>query len=91
MLAALPRMLHLPAAGDQAWAVQCMRQAADESTHRGPGTGAMLERLSEMLFIDAMRRYLATLPDDSQGWLAGLRDRFVGNHSTTNQLGTTPP
>jgi transcriptional regulator GlxA family with amidase domain len=38
----------------------------------------MLERLSEMLFIDAMRRYLGTLPEGSQGWLAALRDRFVG-------------
>lgn len=78
LIAALPRMLHLRSDGGQDWAVQCMRQAADESTNRRPGGSAMLERLSEMLFIDAMRRYLGTLPEDSRGWLAGLRDRFVG-------------
>ncbi|MEO7640053.1 MAG: cupin domain-containing protein, partial [Ramlibacter sp.] len=78
LIAALPRLLHLPSADGQAWAVQCMRQAAAESTNRGPGGSAMLERLSEMLFIDAMRRYLVALPDGSQGWLAGLRDRFIG-------------
>ena len=38
----------------------------------------MLERMSEMMFIDAVRRYVDTLPADSLGWLAGLRDRFIG-------------
>ena len=78
LIASLPRLLHLPSTGGQDWAVQCMRQAAAESTDRQPGAGAMLERLSEMMFIDAMRRYLGALPEDSSGWLAGLRDRFVG-------------
>ena len=78
LIAALPRLLHLPSAGGQDWAVQCMRQAATESTSRRPGGDAMLERLSEMMFIDAVRRYLDALPEDSLGWLAGLRDRFVG-------------
>ncbi len=78
LIAGLPRLLHLPAAGGDSWAVQCMRQAALESTERRPGGAAMLERLSEMLFIDAVRRHLGTLPEDSLGWLAGLRDRHVG-------------
>ena len=38
----------------------------------------MLERMSEMMFIDAVRRYVEMLPEASRGWLAGLRDRFVG-------------
>jgi AraC-like DNA-binding protein len=29
-----------------------------------------------------MRRYLAALPEGSQGWLAGLRDRYVGHALT---------
>lgn len=78
LIAALPRLLHLPAADGQDWVLHCMRQAATESTHQRPGGGALLERLSEMMFIDAMRRYLGTLPDSSRGWLAGLRDRHVG-------------
>ena len=78
LIASLPRLLHLPATGGPDWALQCMLQAAAESKSRQPGGGAMLERLSEMMFIDAIRRYLVTLPEDSQGWLAGLRDRFVG-------------
>lgn len=30
------------------------------------------------MFVDAARRHLAELPEDATGWLAGLRDRFVG-------------
>lgn len=78
LIASLPRQLHLPSAGDGDWAVQCMRQAVAESSDPRPGGAATLERLSEMLFIDAMRRYLGSLPEDSGGWLAGLRDRYVG-------------
>ena len=38
----------------------------------------MLARMSEMMFVDAVRRYAEHMPADSAGWLAGLRDRFVG-------------
>ena len=31
-----------------------------------------------MMFVDAVRRYVDSLPDQSTGWLAGLRDRHVG-------------
>jgi len=82
LIASLPRLLHLRATSGQDWIVQCMRQAVIESTDRGPGANAMLERLSEMMFIEALRRYLATLPDGSRGWIAGLRDRFVGRALT---------
>ncbi len=78
LLAALPRMLHLRSADDQAWIGQFMANAVMESIERRPGGEAMLERLSEMMFIDAMRRYVDQLPRDSSGWLAALRDRFVG-------------
>jgi AraC-like DNA-binding protein len=38
----------------------------------------VLERASEMVFVDAARRYLETLPEGAEGWLGGLRDRYVG-------------
>ncbi len=78
LIAALPRLLHVPAQSGQDWAVQCARQAASEAVERRPGGNAMLERLSEMTFIEAVRRYLGSLPEGSSGWLAGTRDRFVG-------------
>jgi AraC-like DNA-binding protein len=78
LLAALPRILHLPAQRASGWIARVMDQAAAESAHRQPGGDAVLERLAEVMFVDAARRYLEALPEDATGWLAGLRDRYVG-------------
>ena len=78
LIAALPRMLHLRADGDNAWIAGFTQQAVAESHARRPGGEAMLARMSEMMFVDAVRRYADRLPEHSAGWLAGLRDRFVG-------------
>jgi AraC-like DNA-binding protein len=78
LIATLPRLLHLRTAENHGWTSEFMRQAVAESQNKRPGGEAMLERMSEMMFVDAVRRYVETLPEDSRGWLAGLRDRFVG-------------
>ena len=78
LVAALPRILHLPASRAGGWVARVIDQAVVESNDRRPGGDAVLERLSEMMFVDAARRYLDSLPEDATGWLAGLRDRFVG-------------
>ncbi len=36
-------------------------------------------RLSELVFVEVMRRYLETLPAHATGWLSGLRDASIGN------------
>src|SRR5438093_253968 len=43
-----------------------------------PGAGSMLAKLAELLFVEAMRRYMETLPPEGKGWLAGVRDAHVG-------------
>ena len=78
LIATLPRLLHLPAGDDGHWVAQVMQQAVDASQNRRPGAEAVLERMSEMMFVDAVRRYVDTLPADGKGWLAGLGDRQVG-------------
>lgn len=78
LVAALPRILHLPATLQGEWVAHVIDQAVVESNRMRPGRDAVLERLSEMMFVDAARRYLDALPEDSVGWLAGLRDRHVG-------------
>lgn len=78
LIASLPRLLHLPATGDSAWVAQVMRQAVGASQDKRPGADALLERISEMMFVDAIRRHVERLPENSSGWLAGLRDRHVG-------------
>jgi AraC-like DNA-binding protein len=78
LVATLPRLMHLPAASDGAWISEVMRQAVNASQNKRPGGEAVLERISEMMFVDALRRHVERLPDASTGWLAGLRDRHVG-------------
>lgn len=78
LIAALPRLLHLRADADNAWISNFTQQAVAESHARRPGGEAMLARMSEMMFVDAVRRYADRLPTQSAGWLAGLRDRFIG-------------
>ncbi len=78
LIEALPRLLHLSAGGVGAWVAPMLHQAVNESRQRRPGNAAVLERVSEMVFVDAARRYLESLPADASGWLAALRDRHVG-------------
>ena len=64
--------------GDAAeWIRSTFRYAANEVAASRPGTGTVLAKLSELLFVEAVRRYAETLPDDQTGWLAGLHDRYV--------------
>jgi transcriptional regulator GlxA family with amidase domain len=38
----------------------------------------MLAKLSEVMVVETLRRYVAQLSPDDTGWLSGLRDRAVG-------------
>lgn len=78
LVAALPRLLHLPAEGVGAWVAPMLEHAASETGTRRAGAAALLQRVSEMVFVDGARRYLDSLPAESQGWLGALRDRQVG-------------
>lgn len=80
LLATLPKMIHMSATDMDAdnWIVHFSRLAKAESIGKRLGGEAVLERMSEMMFIDLLRGYLEKLPAEHSGWLAGLRDRYVG-------------
>jgi AraC-like DNA-binding protein len=79
LLATLPRMLHVSGRDDdQGWLGQFFRAAVNEASGRRAGGEAMLGRLSELMFVEVVRRHLESLPAEHTGWLAGLRDPFVG-------------
>ena len=63
---------------DAGWLGQFMRFAAMESAEKRAGGESVLAKLSELMFIEVVRRYLQTLPPEQAGWLAGLRDPFIG-------------
>jgi hypothetical protein len=92
LMSALPRLLHVRgafAADDPLG--RLIDFALAESQERRAGGECVLLRLSELMFIEVVRRYLARLPIEQRGWLAGLRDAAVGGRwrVCTNIPGTT--
>jgi AraC-like DNA-binding protein len=80
LLAALPPVMVVnmregPAAQ---WLASSIRFSIAESSTQRAGAGTVLAKLSELMFVEAIRRYIESLPADQAGWLAGLRDQFVG-------------
>ncbi len=43
-----------------------------------PLSESVLAKLSELMFIEVVRRHMESMPAERAGWLAGLRDPFVG-------------
>ena len=80
LIAALPRVLHVSGKtlGPDSWVASFLRAAVIESNQRRPGGEAVLERMSEMLFVEVLRRHVDALPPGQAGWLAGMRDAAVG-------------
>jgi hypothetical protein len=81
LLAALPRVIHLSAAahdGATGWLATLLNIAVRESGSARAGSENVLARLSELMFVEALRRHLEALPPTQTGWLAGLRDAVVG-------------
>jgi AraC family transcriptional regulator, alkane utilization regulator len=79
LIGALPRMLRVPLGdrGSASWMVKTLQHAAEESRAPRAGTDAVLTKLSELLFVEALRCYLETVPEQERSWLAGLRDPHV--------------
>jgi AraC-like DNA-binding protein len=79
VLATLPPVIRLKTeeTGSAEWIRSTFQYAADEVARGRPGSETVLAKLSELLFVEAVRRYLEDLPADQTGWLAGLRDPVV--------------
>ena len=80
ILESLPPMLKVNVRSDRSgqWLEQSILHLLEETTASRAGSEAMLSKLSEALFVDTLRRYVASLTDQSTGWLAGARDAVVG-------------
>jgi AraC-like DNA-binding protein len=78
LLATLPRLLRVSTREGGGWLEPLARLAITESTGVRTGGETVLARASELMFVEVIRRYLEVLPPEQTGWLAGLRDPFVG-------------
>jgi transcriptional regulator GlxA family with amidase domain len=60
------------------WLENSVRFSVDQADRFQPGGEAVLAKLSEVLFVETLRSYIAQLPAQQTGWLAGARDPEVG-------------
>jgi len=60
------------------WLENSLRYSVDNADASMPGHETVLAKLSEVLFVETLRRYIALLPQEQTGWLAGVRDPEVG-------------
>jgi AraC-like DNA-binding protein len=76
LLESLPQMLTIDVRSAQdAWVGRSFAFAAEDVGGRSP---ELVGKLAEALFAEAVRRYVADIPEEERGWLAGLRDPAVG-------------
>jgi AraC-like DNA-binding protein len=80
LVATLPSLLrlHVSQTSAGAWIAESFAFAARNMKSGAADATATLAKLSELMFVEAIRRYVDALPQDETGWLAGLRDTAVG-------------
>lgn len=80
ILSGLPSVFKVNIRADRSgqWLESSILHLVDEAASGRVGSEAMLAKLSEALFVDTLRRYVAGLPEQQKGWLAGARDPIVG-------------
>ncbi len=80
LISLLPRFIHISGAREQAdgWLDSTLRQLIFEARYTRPGSQIMVTRLTDLIFVQAVRVWLATQPKNEGGWLGALRDRQIG-------------
>jgi hypothetical protein len=84
LLTSLPTMLKLDvrATASGAWIESSFRFAASEIAAGRLGSTTVIAKLSELLFVEAVSQFVASLPAERRGWLSGLRDPQIGRALT---------
>lgn len=79
LLGGLPPLFKVNIRNDAAgrWLENSIRFSVVEADAARAGSEAVLAKLSEALFVETLRRYIALLPERQTGWLAGARDPEV--------------
>ncbi len=79
-LAGLPPILRIAARSDPSggWIEGSIRHLVSKEETGRPGHSVLLSRIAEALFIEGMRRYMESLPEEQTGWLAAARDPIIG-------------
>jgi len=79
-LAGLPKILKVHVANEPSgqWILNSIRFSVADGNESNAGSGLVFAKLSEVLLVETLRRYINCLPPDQIGWLAGARDPIIG-------------
>jgi len=80
LIAALPRLMKIDVRSGTSrdWIESSIRFAAAELAQGRMASASIMSRLSELLFVEAVRRYAEALTQEEAGWLQALQDPQVG-------------
>lgn len=81
-----PLLRHLPAlmhvrpgrSPDDEWLASTIRHTAQEASRADPGGRSMLPRLTELMFLEILRKHMQALSASEVGWFAAVNDPVVG-------------
>lgn len=76
LLEALPAVIHARGrlGRGATWLETSLNLLIDESLSGRPGFQTVAERVADIVFVQAIRDYIASIPANSTGWLRGLTD-----------------
>jgi AraC-like DNA-binding protein len=80
LLPLLPSLTHIRGDGGQAeeWLAATLQLLALEARHARPGAQTVISRLTEIIFVQAVRTWMTSQPAGQGGWLGALRDPHIG-------------
>jgi AraC-like DNA-binding protein len=80
LLSALPTVIHLRSSVRDARSLleTSLKLLTVEARSPQAGTQALVSRLTDVVFIQALRAWVEDLPEGSGGWLGALKDRQIG-------------
>ena len=74
----LPPVLLLRPTADRDWLEAILRRMIAECALERPGQGVALSRLTEVLFVEVLRSWIASLNPGQGGWIGALSDPHIG-------------
>lgn len=80
LLRHLPELLHVSPQSSPAdkWLASTIRFTATEASHPSPGSRVVLQRLTELMFVEILRKHMQDLPAGQVGWFSACNDPIAG-------------
>src|SRR3984957_16013136 len=78
VLELLPPVLLLKPTADGGWLEAILQRMVSESALERPGQRVALSRLTEVLFVEVLRSWIASLSPGQGGWLGAISDPHIG-------------